>query len=166
MRWVEILVLVISFLVMFIGVIGSVVPMIPGPPLVLAGAFIYAAFTKFTVVGWKILVVLSLLAALGVLLDYSASLLGARKFGATRLSIWLGVLGLLVGIIMIFFGFPWAVIIGPIIGVGIGEAIAKRKPIPAVRASAGSMIGVLVGVIVKFFICLVMIAIFILALVL
>ena len=166
MRWLEILILVISFLVMFIGLIGSIVPMIPGPPLVLAGVFIYAVFTKFTVVGWKILVVLSVLAALGVFLDYSASLVGARKFGATRLSIWLGALGLLVGVVMIFFGFPWAIIVGPIVGVGIGEAIAKRKAIPAVRASAGSMIGVFVGVIVKFVICLAMITIFILALVL
>ena len=161
MRWVEILVLVVSFLVMFIGVIGSIVPMIPGPPLVLAGAFIYAAYTKFAVVGWKIIVLLSVLAAIGVLLDYSAWVLGAKKLGATRLGIIFGIVGLIIGL----FFLPWGLIVGPLVGVGIGEAIAKRRGVPALKASAGSFLGVLVGVVVKFFICLVMIAIFILALV-
>lgn len=162
MRWVEISVLVVSFLVMFIGVVGAIVPMIPGPPLVLAGAFIYAAYTHFAVVGWKIILLLSVLAAIGVLLDYSAWVFGAKKLGATKLGVGFGVLGLIVGL----FFLPWGLIVGPLVGVGIGEAIAKRKGVPALKASAGSFLGVLVGVIVKFFICLIMIAIFILALVL
>lgn len=161
MRWVQILVLVVSFLVMFAGIIGAIVPMIPGPPLVLAGAFIYAAYTKFTVVGWKVVVLLTILAAVGVFLDYTAWLCGARKLGATKLGVGFGMLGLIVGI----FFLPWGLIVGPLVGVGIGEAIAKRRAVPAVKASAGSLLGVVVGVIFKFFICLLMVAIFIMSLV-
>jgi len=161
MRWVEILLLVISFLVMFTGLVGAIVPMIPGPPLVLAGAFIYAAYTKFAVVGWKAMILLTVLAGVGVVLDYSAWVFGAKKLGATKLGIGFGMLGLIVGL----FFLPWGLIVGPLVGVGIGEAIAKRRAVPAVKASAGSLLGVVVGVIVKFFICLVMIGIFIVALV-
>jgi uncharacterized protein YqgC (DUF456 family) len=163
MRWLQILVLVLSFLVMFIGVVGAIVPMIPGPPLVLAGAFIYAAFTKFAVVGWKVLLLLTVLAAIGVGLDYAAWALGAKRMGASRLGMWFGVLGLIVGLIPAFL--PWGLIVGPLVGVGIGEAIAKRRAVPAVKASAGSLAGVLLGVFIKLFICFLMIGIFIVALV-
>jgi len=163
MRWLEILVLVVSFLVMFVGVIGAIVPMIPGPPLVLAGAFIYAASTKFSVIGWKVLLLLAVLATVGVALDYAAWAFGAKKMGASRLGLWLGVLGLVVGLFPPFL--PWGIIVGPLVGVGIGEAIAKRKAVPAVKASAGSLAGVLLGVFIKLFICFLMIGIFIIALV-
>jgi uncharacterized protein YqgC (DUF456 family) len=161
MRWLEAVVLVVSFLIMFVGVIGAIVPMIPGPPLVLAGAFLYAAVTKFTVVGWKIIVLLSVLAVAGVALDYAAWAFGAKRLGATRLGIGFGVLGLLVGL----FFLPWGLLVGPLVGVGIGEAIAKRKAAPALKASAGSVFGVLLGTLVKLVICFLMIGIFILALV-
>jgi uncharacterized protein YqgC (DUF456 family) len=163
MKWLEVVVLVISFLVMFMGVVGAVVPMIPGPPLVLAGAFIYAAFTKFSVVGWKVLLLLTVLAATGVGLDYAAWALGAKKMGASRLGMWFGLLGLVVGLFPPFL--PWGIIVGPLVGVGVGEAIAKRKPKPAVKASAGSFVGVLLGVFIKLFICFLMIGIFVVALV-
>lgn len=161
MKWVEVLVLVVSFLVMFVGVVGAIVPMIPGPPLVLAGAFIYAAYTKFAVVGWKVLLLLTVLAAVGVALDYAAWAFGAKKLGATRLGIGFGVLGLVVGL----FFLPWGIIVGPLVGVGIGEAIAKRKAVPAMKASAGSLAGVLLGVFIKLVICFIMIGIFVLALI-
>jgi uncharacterized protein YqgC (DUF456 family) len=163
MKWLELLLLVISFLVMFIGVVGAIVPMIPGPPLVLAGAFIYAAFTKFSVVGWKVLLVLAVLAAVGVGLDYAAWALGAKRMGASRLGMWFGALGLVVGLFPPFL--PWGILVGPLVGVGVGEAIAKRRAKPAVRASAGSLAGVLLGVFVKLFICFLMIGIFIVALI-
>ena len=161
MKWLEILVLVISFMVIFVGIVGAIVPMIPGPPLVLAGAFIYAAFTKFSVVGWKVLLLLTLLAGIGVGLDYAAWAFGAKKMGASRMGVWFGVIGLVAGL----FFLPWGIIVGPLVGVGIGEAIAKRKAGPAVKASAGSLAGVLVGVFIKLFICFLMIGIFIIALV-
>jgi uncharacterized protein YqgC (DUF456 family) len=162
MKWLEAIVLGVSFLIMFVGVVGAIVPMIPGPPLVLAGAFLYAAFTKFSVIGWKILLVLTLLAGIGVGLDYAAWALGAKRMGASRLGVWFGVLGLIVGLFPPFL--PWGIIVGPLVGVGVGEAIAKRRGLPAVKASAGSLIGVLVGVFMKLFICFLMIGLFIIAL--
>jgi hypothetical protein len=157
----QIVVLVISLLVMFAGVIGSALPVLPGPPLVLLGALIFAIFTKFAIVGWKILLALALLTLVAEVLDHLFSLVGARKFGASKMGIWFGILGLIIG----FFFMPWGLVIGPIVGVVIGEAIAKRRALPALRAGAGSVVGLFVAVVVKFLVCLVMIGIFVMALV-
>jgi len=79
------------------GLAGSIIPGMPGPPVVFAGALIYGLLTGFAEIGWMLLLVLGLLAAVSQLLDYLASAYGAKKFGGSSWGIWGSLIAGLVG---------------------------------------------------------------------
>ena len=154
----RVLLLVISFLVMSVGLLGCFIPFLPGPPLVFIGALIYAVFTKFTVLGGRILAVLALLAALGFVLDYLATAIGAKKLGASRVGVLGAVLGLVVGTILLP---PYGAIIGAFLGALLGELVAKGRVKKALKAGLGSLLGILGGSLAKLAISVAMIVIFV-----
>jgi len=77
----HILILIVAFTLMFIGLLGSVLPGLPGAPLILAGALIYGWYTGFATVTWSVLLVLLFLTLFSYLLEFFASVLGLRKWG-------------------------------------------------------------------------------------
>jgi hypothetical protein len=102
------------------------------------------------------LAVLVVLTGLSLLLDFVASVLGAKKFGAT----WRGMVGALIGgVIGLFFNLP-GIILGPFLGAMLFEMIGGKEFKVAAKAGAGAVIGLLLGVIGKFSICVMMIALF------
>src|ERR1041385_8030097 len=105
----QIIGLSVTLLLMLIGFIGSIVPGLPGPPLVLAAAIGHRLWFGEHSVGPFVLTILAVLALASIALDYFAGMYGAKKFGAT----WRGVLGALIGgLVGMFFGLP-GIIIGP-----------------------------------------------------
>ena len=104
----------IVLLIMFIGVMGNLIPGIPGTPLILAGAVghqIY--FAGQGGVGWSWVAVLMIFGLLALGLDYLATLLGAKKLGAT----WKGMVGAVLGVIVGVFVFPpIGLVVGPFVG--------------------------------------------------
>ena len=139
-----------------LGLVGLVFPAIPGPPLLFAGLWMAAWIEDYQHVGTGSLIALGLLAALGVLADFVAGALGAKKFGASGLSIFGATLGAIVGI---FFG-PVGLILGPFIGAVIGELMSGRTMDAAGRAGVGATIGLLIGTAAKLAVGVMMLALF------
>lgn len=125
----------ISLAAMLVGLVGAVVPGLPGVPLIFLSALVYAYLTGFEVVGGWIVALLGLFAALALVADYVATTYGARRFGAS----WAGTIGGAVGGIvgtlagMLFFGIGafFGLILGTIGGVFLGEYLRRREREPA-----------------------------------
>ena len=139
-----------------LGVVGLVFPAIPGPPLLFGGLWMVAWIEDYHYVGLGSLVTLGILAALAMLADFVAGALGAKKFGASGLSIFGATMGAIVGI---FFG-PIGLILGPFVGAVIGELMSGRKIDAAGRAGVGATIGLLIGTAAKLAVGVVMLALF------
>jgi uncharacterized protein YqgC (DUF456 family) len=147
---------VVVGLLFIAGLAGAVVPFLPGPLLILAGAFVYAAATGFSVLGAGRLVVLGILTAAGWSLAHFAAVLGARRYGGSR---WAG-LGALVGAIVGMVLGPLGLVIGPAMGAIVFELAATQDLEGSVRGGVGAVVGVAVGVVAHFSIAAMMIALF------
>jgi len=155
--FVSTIVIIITAVLMFTGLIGSVLPMIPGSPLILLGAFIYAWHTNFEAVTWGVLAILLLLVVLSQILDPLASLLGAKKFGASR---WGMVGAFLGGMIGLFFGGFLGILVGPFIGALLLELVHGQDLNASMKIGLGTLMGFLAGAIGKIIISITMIGIF------
>jgi uncharacterized protein YqgC (DUF456 family) len=138
------------------GLLGAVLPFLPGAPLILAGALLYAIVTDFTPVGWGRLAILGALTVASFVLDCAASALGARRFGGSRWAVGGAVAGALVGVV---FGPP-GLLLGPVVGAVAGELLRGRELRESVRTGIGAAVGVLAGAIAKLGLALAMVALF------
>lgn len=152
----EIVLWVLAGVLVAIGVAGSVLPALPGAPLVFAGCVLGAWVDRFSRVGWGTLAVLAVLTALSVLVDPVATSLGAKRMGASRWAIVGAAVGLLAGV---FLGLP-GLLLGPLAGAVAGELLAGRDVAQAGRAGLGAWLGFLVGSVAKLGIAATMVAIF------
>jgi len=143
-------------LLVVVGLVGLVLPGLPGAPLILMGLILGAWANDFTYVGLWTIVVLTVLAGLTYAVDFWATIFGAKKFGASKRAI----IGALIGVVAgLFFGLP-GVIFGPFIGAVIGELSARRDLQQATRAGIGATIGLVLGAALKIAMALAMIGIF------
>ena len=141
---------------MLAGLVGSIVPVLPGTPVILVAAIAHRLYFGAAGASNWVLASLVLLTLLSFGFDYLASVLGARKLGAT----WRGVLGALAGAIVgVFFSFP-GIILGPFVGALLLELAGGRQLKPAARAGFGALLGLLAGAVGKLAICVAMIALF------
>jgi len=151
------LIITITVLLMLAGLAGCIVPVLPGPLLVLTGALVYAWYTGFTVVSWAVIALLAALALLSQLLDYLASMIGAKKFGAGK---W-GMIGACAGaVIGLFTGGIFGIIVGPFVGALVLEMVAGKDFRSSFRIGIGTLVGFLGGAVGKTVIALTMIGIF------
>lgn len=148
--------LVLALLVMGVGVVGSVLPGLPGPPLVLAAAIGHRLYFGHQSAGNLALAALVTLTLLAVLLDYLAGLLGASRFGAT----WRGVVGAALGAAVGMMAGPVGLLVGPFIGAATLEWASGREWRAAGKAGLGAFLGCLLGGAGKVACCVAMIALF------
>lgn len=153
---------ILSVLLMLTGVAGTVLPALPGSALVLAGIVLGAWIDGFTRVGVGVIAIVSVLAALSWLLDYVAGLLGAKRAGASRQAITGAVIGTVVGLFAGFIG----VLFLPLVGAAIGEYLARRDEMGALKVGVATWLGIMAGMVAKVVIVFVMIGVFVGALVL
>jgi uncharacterized protein YqgC (DUF456 family) len=140
-----------------VGLIGTVVPILPGTTIILAGAVIHRMMLgPEKSIGWTTLGLLVLLTLATYALDFLGSYFGAKYFGATRWGTIGAIIGALVGL---FFGII-GLFVGPVVGAITGEFIAGKRAIDAGKAGWGSLLGNLGGMIGKLVIALGMITIF------
>jgi uncharacterized protein YqgC (DUF456 family) len=142
MEW---LLITLGALLIIGGLIGCIIPVLPGPPISYAGLLLLqltedAPFSTETLMIW-----------LGVtifvtVLDYIVPVWGTRKYGGTKKGVWGSIIGLIVGI---FFFPPIGIIVGPFAGAIIGEMMAGKNSNDAFRAGFGSFIGLLAGTLLK-----------------
>ena len=153
---ITIVVLVITFLIVLVGLIGTVLPVIPGTILIFAGALLYALVDGFQVVGWPTLVVLGVLTAVATTADLWASSVGAKIGGASGWSVVIGLVSGLVGFVV--FSLPGA-IIGATLGVLLTEIVRVGDWRQALKAGSGWVVGWILSTIVQLGIGLIMVAI-------
>jgi uncharacterized protein len=151
---------ILSGALMIAGLAGTVLPVLPGTLLVLAGIVLGAWIDDFTRVGWPILVTVSVLALLAWVLDYAAGLMGAQRAGASRQAITGAAIGTVAGIFMGFVG----VLFMPLVGAAVGEYIARKNHGQAMRVGVATWLGILVGLVAKVVIAFMMSGIFVAAL--
>src|SRR5690349_847257 len=146
-----------AIVVMALGLIGTVIPILPGTTIILAAAIVHrVAVGPDGSLGWSALVAMLLLTLLTYAIDAAAGYLGAKRFGATK---W-GLIGCAAGgLVGLFFGLL-GLFVGPVIGAIAGELIGGKKLVRAGRAGWGTFLGSLGGLIAKLFIGLIMIMIF------
>ncbi len=141
----DILLIVLAFILIFVGVIGSIVPVIPGPPLSWLGLLI-ASFAKQINFSIQFLVITLIVTLVITYLDYILPSIAVRKSGGSKY----GERGALIGAVFgLIFGI-WGVIIGPFIGALIGELIKNRRDINrAFSVAISSFVGFLLSVGIK-----------------
>ena len=138
------------------GVAGTVLPVLPGPPLVLAGLLLLAWMDDFARVGGWTVAALVALTALTVAVDFAASALGAKRVGASRRAIAGALLGGLAGL---FFGLP-GVILGPFVGAVVGEYTVQRRLGQAGRVGIGTWVGMVLGLAARLALVFAMLGVF------
>jgi uncharacterized protein YqgC (DUF456 family) len=128
----------ITLLIMLVGLLGSVLPGLPGVPLIFAAALVYTYVTDFEVVGALVLVLLGLFALLAFVADFVGTAYGARRFGASNWGTAGGAVGGLVGALAgtLFFGVGalFGLLAGTIGGVFVGEYLRRRRQVPSIGA--------------------------------
>ncbi len=166
---------------MLVGLVGSVLPGLPGVTLIFLSATVYAFLTDFDFVGVPILLLLFLFAALAFVADFFATSYGARRFGASN---WGtvggavgGIVGALIGLLFLGIGSLFGLILGTIGGVFLGEYLRRRRQGPgeqspaggdwrrASRAAGGVFVGFVASAIVQGILGLASVVVFVLALI-
>jgi len=152
----QIIGLSLTLLLMLAGLIGSLLPVLPGTPLVLVAAVGHRLYFGAASVSNTILIILVALTLISILFDFLAGMLGARKFGAT----WRGMVGAVMGgIVGLFFSLP-GIILGPFLGAMLFEMLGDKEFKQAVHAGMGATAGLLLGIAGKFALGVVMITLF------
>lgn len=151
---------VIAALLMLVGLAGTLLPLLPGIPLMLIGMLLAAWADDFTRIGWVTLLILGVLMALSFVIELAAGALGAKRIGASRQAVSGAALGALLGM---FLGLP-GLILGPFIGAVVGELLAQRNAAQAMRAGIGAWIGFIVGTVAKLAVAFTMLGVFVAAL--
>jgi uncharacterized protein YqgC (DUF456 family) len=148
--------LIVAILIMAVGVAGSILPGLPSAPLVLLGAVAHKIYFGMTGVGWLAMSHLVALTAFSLVMDYLASVYGAKRLGAT----WRGAVGAIVGgLIGLFFNLP-GLLLGPFVGALVFEMAGGRKFKESSRAGLGATLGLLAGALGKVLCCLAMMCLF------
>ncbi|MCK6424542.1 MAG: DUF456 family protein [Burkholderiaceae bacterium] len=150
----------LSVALIVVGLLGTVLPALPGTALVLAGIVLGAWIDDFTRVGVFSLALVTLLAVLAWVLDYVAALLGARRAGASRQALIGAAVGTVAGLLMGLVG----VLFMPLVGAAVGEYLAHRDEQRAVRVGVATWLGLLAGLLAKVVLAFSMVGVFVVAL--
>lgn len=154
----QIVLWLLAALLIVVGFAGLVLPVLPGIPLVFAGLVLLAWAEDFAYVGWLTLGVLGLLAALSYAIDFLASALGAKRFGASPRAIAGAAVGALFGL---FFGLP-GVVLGPFVGAVVAEFSQRATVGAATRSGIGAVVGLVFGAVLKVALAFAMVGAFVL----
>lgn len=149
-----------TIIIMGIGLVGAVLPFVPGPPIVWLGALYYAWRTDWLEVSWPVLILLLILAIIGGTADLWMGYLGAYKGGASGLATLASIVGGIVGLLV--FSLPGA-ILGSIGAILLVEFPRHRDWRKMLRAGGGYLVGWLLATVVEILICLLMVGIFVTA---
>ncbi len=139
-------------ILVLIGFFGSILPIIPGPPISWAGFLLlkWTSYISENPSGYQnVLWILLFFVILVTILDYVVPIMGTKKYGGSKRGVWGATLGVVVGL---FFG-PLGIIIGPFLGAYLGEISTGKKDREALRAAWGSFVGFLLGVGLKLMTC-------------
>jgi uncharacterized protein YqgC (DUF456 family) len=151
---------VVAVLLILVGVAGTVLPALPGMPLIFGGVLLAAWIDDFQRISVFTVVVLAVLAVLGIIIDYVAAAVSAKRAGASKE----GILGAAIGTLAGVFTGLWGLLFMPLVGAAIGEFIAHKDMFRAGKVGVATWFGLLVATAVKLAIAFTMVGVFIAAL--
>jgi uncharacterized protein len=127
------------------GILGGVLPVLPGPPLSYIGLLLLH-FTEKYQFSTRFLIIWAIVTVVVYLLDYAIPVWGTKRFGGSKRGIWGSIIGLVIGL---FFFPPFGIIIGPFVGAVVGELTAGKNSGAALKSGFGSFVGFLTGTLMK-----------------
>ena len=149
MMVIDILLVVLGFSFLIGGLLGCIIPALPGPPLSYV-ALLVLQITRFVDFSIQFLVITAIVTVIVTVVDYILPMWGTRKWGGTRA----GTIGAIIGLLIGLFFAPVGIIAGPFAGAVVGELIAGSNTNTAFRSGFGSFIGFLFGTVMKVTLCL------------
>jgi len=153
---VDILLWIVAILLVLVGIAGTVLPMLPGVPIVFGGLLLAAWIDGFAHVGWPVLLALGVLTVVSLIADAAAASLGAKRAGAGRAAAVGAAIGTLVGL---FFGLP-GLLFGAFAGAALGQFLVRPDVLEAGKAGVGAWIGFILGSLAKIALAVLMVIIF------
>jgi len=138
-----IVLIILGLLFALIGLVGCILPVIPGPPLSFFALIILSYAKNWEPFSSTFLIIMAGLTIVVTILDYVVPASGAKKYGASKLGIWGSIIGMLFGL---FFFPPWGMLIGAIGGALAGELAAGKEGKKALRAGWGVFVGNMVSI--------------------
>lgn len=150
---------ILAIILVVVGLAGTVLPALPGVPLIFIGVLVAAWAENFERITGVTIAILAVLTVIGVVIDYVAASMSAKRAGASRAGIIGAALGTIAGIVT---GL-WGLLFMPLVGAAIGEFIAHKDALRAGRVGVATWVGLLVGTVVKLAVAFTMIGVFIAA---
>lgn len=151
---------IVAALLVVSGLAGTVLPALPGIPLIFGGVLLAAWIDDFERISVWTIAVLGVLAAIGLAIDYIAAVASAKRAGASKQ----GVIGAAVGTVVGIFTGLWGLVFMPLVGAALGEFIAQRDALRAGKVGLATWLGLLLGTAAKIAIAFTMIGVFLAAL--
>ncbi len=148
--------LALAAILVMLGVLGTVLPVLPGVLFVFGGLFLAAWAQDFSRVGWVGLTIIGVLGLLAFAADFVASLMGAKRVGASAKALIGAAIG---GFVGVFFGLP-GILLGPFLGAVIGELLAQGGFKQATKVGVGTWLGLLFAAVAKLVLAFLMIGTF------
>lgn len=152
----DLLFIIIANIFFVLGLIGCIVPVLPGPPLAYIGILFIHFTEKYHFTPLQ-LIIYGAAALIVTILDYYIPILGTKYFKGSKKGIWGSVIGLAAGIIFT----PIGMLVGAFLGAFIGELIGQKPVKDALKAAIGTFSGFLLGILLKFVICIYFVFVFI-----
>ena len=147
----DIILIIVSALFMVLGLIGSFLPVLPGPLTSWIGLLILH-LTDSIPMNSSFLIITLIIAILIWILDYIIPAIGTKRFGGTKYGMIGTTLGLIIGLLS---PIPGGIIIGPFVGALVGELINKSDSKTALKAAFGSFIGFITSTFIKFIVAVI-----------
>jgi len=160
MAWHEIIYFIIALIVMLFGLVGTILPIIPGVPIIFIAILIYTLLTDFAAISGQVIIVFAALTVLSLLLDWLAGSLGVKKMGGSAAGMIGALIGMIVGLMIPGAGL-FVFIISAFAGAVVFEMMAGKESKSALKAGLGSFIGFLAGTVIKFAIGVIMMVYFV-----
>lgn len=152
---------IIAIILIIVGLAGTVLPALPGLPLMFCGMLLGAWAGDFKEVPIWVIVVLAVLMLISIGVDFMATLMGAKKFGASKKAM----LGAALGTFAVFFFSVPGLIFGPFVGAILGEMIDGKEWRAATKTGFGTWLGLAIGTALKLALAICMLGIFVMALI-
>lgn len=153
----EIVLVLLSLVLMILGILGSFLPVLPGPLTSWVGLLVLH-FTEGVQMSQTFLIVTLIVAVLIYVLDYIIPAIGTKRFGGSKAGMIGTTLGLIIGLLS---PIPFGIIIGPFVGALIGEMVHRNDFDKALKAAFGSFLGFIASTFLKFIVAVIYFGFFI-----
>jgi uncharacterized protein YqgC (DUF456 family) len=138
--------LVLSIILFIAGLLGTILPVLPGAILIYLGMLLYGFMTKFETLNVNFFFLQGLVLVLIFSVDFLASVVGTRYFNGSKMAVWGASIGTILGLIILG---PLGIVIGPFIGAVLAELMCGKLINQAIRVGFGTLVGILGGTVVK-----------------